>query len=126
MNENFEHSHFQPKPPTKLSACIHRITVFGLTVLAAYALLWVAAKTMRAMAPEPVPEPNHVQELVATWGSFDEICLYRYYKRTDYPEQPVAPGHVVSYNDEDWTCVVCDDIIGTNFGDCWEAVFRRA
>lgn len=110
---------------TTLEIWVRRATLFGLAVLTVYLVMLAGGKLMWAIAPEPVPEPEHVQELTATWGSFDEVCLYRYYKRADYPDRPVKPGHEIEYGGENWSCIACDDIIGTNFGDCWEAVFRR-
>lgn len=125
MSRDYPSNIFPPDPPSRMTVWQRRLIILGLAVMAIYALMTIAGKTMWAIVPEPVPEPEHVQQITATWGSFDEICLYRYYKRADYPEQPVAPGYKIAYDGETWSCIVCDDIIGTNFGDCWEAVFRK-
>ena len=84
-------------------------------VLAAIIMLAVAAVAAYSLAPAgravDVPDEGYIEQLEATYGPFDEICLFRYYPL----ENPGIPGRC-SYGGRAWKL---EEIV--EYGDRWEA-----
>lgn len=74
---------------------------------------------------EPVPAAEPVYETTATWGDFDEIRLFRYYRLEDVPDIKSVPKTDTEYHGTAYAYISTDGPITIEFGECWEAMYRE-
>lgn len=94
--------------------------VIGAIVAVTAPLLRFSGQTM-----QPVPDVHPVYEVTATWGSFDEIRLFRYYTLEDVPDIEDVPKKNTEYHGTEYTFVGVDGPVKIEFGECWEAMYRE-
>lgn len=73
----------------------------------------------------PVADPSPIYEVTGTWGSFDEIRLFRYYLLEDVPDAAGIPKKNTEYHGTEYTYVGTDGPVTIEFGECWEAMYRE-
>lgn len=92
----------------------------GIILLFACPFLRLAGQTVT-----PVTDAEPVYEMTANWGSFDEIRLFRYFRLEDVPDVGSVPAWDVEYHGETWKYVGSEGPVRIEFGDCWEAMYRK-
>lgn len=93
----------------------------GILLLLFSPLLKMAGRTV-----VPAADAEPVYETTATWGDFDEVRLFRYFRLEDVPALESVPPYDVEYRGETWEYVeTYGEPVRIEFGDCWEAMYRK-